>query len=364
MSYKVCVYAICKNEEKFVERWYNSMSEADYVVVLDTGSNDGTVAKLEELGVKVEQKIITPWRFDAARNAAMELIPDDTDICVCTDLDEVFEAGWREKLEAAWGDGVTRASYRYTWNFNEDGSEGFVFWIEKSHANGCYKWKHPVHEVLVYTGNGTERIVRVPGIQLDHHADASKSRSSYLPLLEMAVEEEPDDDRNMHYLGREYMYYGMWDKSIETLKRHLAMPRAQWADERAASMRFIARCYMNKDDYSSAKNWLYRAIAEAPHLREPFVDMAKLMYTEQDWEGVVFMCENALKISERPESYICEAESWGYAPYDLASIGYFNTQRYTKSLEMVRKAFELAPYDERIQSNLSIIQAEVIKHNN
>ena len=31
----------------------------------------------------------------------MELIPDDADICVCTDLDEVFESGWREKLENA-----------------------------------------------------------------------------------------------------------------------------------------------------------------------------------------------------------------------------------------------------------------------
>ena len=34
-KYKVCVYAICKNEEKFVERWINSMQEADSIYVLD-----------------------------------------------------------------------------------------------------------------------------------------------------------------------------------------------------------------------------------------------------------------------------------------------------------------------------------------
>ena len=39
-NYKVCVYAICKNEEKFIEKWYNSIKEADYICVLDTGSND------------------------------------------------------------------------------------------------------------------------------------------------------------------------------------------------------------------------------------------------------------------------------------------------------------------------------------
>ena len=28
---KVCVYAISKNEEKFVDRWVNSMNEADSI---------------------------------------------------------------------------------------------------------------------------------------------------------------------------------------------------------------------------------------------------------------------------------------------------------------------------------------------
>ena len=48
-KYKVCVYAICKNEEKFVKRWVASMKEADEIYVLDTGSTDNTVSKLKEL---------------------------------------------------------------------------------------------------------------------------------------------------------------------------------------------------------------------------------------------------------------------------------------------------------------------------
>ena len=67
-KYKVCVYAISKNEEKFVDRWVESMKEADYIYVLDTGSTDNTVEKLKELGVHVTSKIINPWRFDVARN--------------------------------------------------------------------------------------------------------------------------------------------------------------------------------------------------------------------------------------------------------------------------------------------------------
>ena len=45
---KIGVYAICKNEEKFVDRWVDSMNEADAIYVLDTGSTDKTVKKLKK----------------------------------------------------------------------------------------------------------------------------------------------------------------------------------------------------------------------------------------------------------------------------------------------------------------------------
>ena len=185
---KVVVYAICKNEAQFVDRWVDSMSEADKIVVLDTGSSDDTAERLAARGVEVTTEVISPWRFDAARNRSLELVPEDTDICVCTDLDEVFHPGWRKHLEAAWQPGASQASYRYTWSFNPDGSEGVVFWCEKIHARQGFRWTHPVHEVLTWVGEGAPGPkVIAEGIQLDHYPDASKSRGQYLPLLELSV---------------------------------------------------------------------------------------------------------------------------------------------------------------------------------
>ena len=92
---KVCVYAICKNESQFVGRWMDSMSEADGIYVLDTGSDDGTPELLAARGAVVEVERISPWRFDTARNRSLALVPADADICVCTDLDEYFHPGWR-----------------------------------------------------------------------------------------------------------------------------------------------------------------------------------------------------------------------------------------------------------------------------
>lgn len=360
-KYRVCVYAICKNEEQFVEKWMKSMSEADEIVVVDTGSSDNTVEKLKNLGAKVYKKTFTPWRFDDARNYSLDLVDKNVDICVCVDLDERFEPGWRDKLENAWQPDTRRARYRYTWNFNDDGSEGCVFWLDKIHSRKGFVWENPVHEVLKYTDDTPCNTVYADGIQLNHYADITKSRAQYLPLLELAVKEKPDNDRNVHYLGREYMFKGQWDKCIETLLHHIAMPQATWKDERCASMRFLARAYLEKGEKEQARCWYYRSIAEAPYLREPYVDFASMLCGEKDWYGVIYFSLQALKIKERPKTYINDAAAWGSLPYDLASLGYYYTDRFDKSLEMVNKAIELSPLDKRLQTNREFIVEKLKK---
>lgn len=355
-KYKVYVYAICKNEEKFVNRWVKSMSEADKIFVLDTGSTDNTVKLLKDLGVVVETQEIKPWRFDVARNKSLDLVPNDADICICTDLDETFHSGWRKALEKAWDSHTKRIRYRYTWNFNPDGSEGTVFYIDKIHSRKDYRWANPVHEVLKWCGEGTEpNISLAQGIQLDHFADNTKPRSQYLPLLELAVSEDPENDRNMHYLGREYMFYNKWEKCIETLKRHLSLKSAVWKDERSASMRFIARSYINLEKTDEAEIWCLRAIAEAPHLREPYLEYASLALLISDWELLVWLTKKALNIIDRPKTYITEAASWGSLPYDLGSIGHYHLDNFEKSLEYINKAISLSPNDQRLKANRELI---------
>ena len=354
---KIVVYAICKDEAQFVDRWMDSMSEADQVVVLDTGSTDGTAEKLRARGAAVTVETVVPWRFDAARNRSLDLVPEDADVCVCTDLDEVFRPGWRAALERAWAPGVGRASYRYTWSFNPDGSEGVVFWADKIHARRGWRWVHPVHEVLRWTGDGLGGPqVTAEGVQLDHHPDPHKSRTQYLPLLELSVREEPEDDRNVHYLGREYLFHRRWDDCIRTLERHLAMPTATWKDERAASMRYIAKAYYNKGETAQARDWFLRAITEAPWLREPYTDLALMLYEQGEWEGVLYFTACALAVTDRPRSYISEAAAWGHLPHDLRAIALYRTGDYAQALEEGKKALALAPGDARLRENVRLME--------
>ena len=318
-KYKVAVYAICKNEEQFVDRWVDSMDEADEIVVLDTGSTDNTVARLRARGVRVEVGVFKPWRFDTPRNASMHLVNPAADICVCTDLDEVLTSGWRAALEAVWVPDVNcRVRYPYTWNFNADGSPGTTFYYEKIHGRNGYRWVKPVHEILAsYTEPRGEVWVTCNDFQLHHFPDNTKSRGSYLPLLAMSVKDEPDDDRNSHYYGRELMYYGRYDDAINELVRHLSLPRAKWMAERAASMRFISKCFLAKGDVIRAQEWALKSCAEDPDAREPWLQLALILKARLNWHGVAFAANQCLKIINRPSHYINEPDAWSAVPQHL-----------------------------------------------
>ena len=353
---KIYVYAISKNESQFVKRWVESMKEADGIFVMDTGSTDNTVKLLEELGVTVKQKIIKPWRFDVARNESLKMVPEEDCICVCTDLDEVFENGWRKELEKKWENNTTRLSYTYYWSLDENDNPLVSFYIEKIHSRFDYIWTHPVHEVLTYLNNDIENKNIADKIILKHYPDKNKSRSSYLPLLELSVEEEPNDDRNIHYLGREYMYYGKWNEAIDMLIRHLKLPTATWKDERCASMRFIARCYKNLKRFDEAEMWLNKAILEAPYLRDPYMEMALLQYELNNWKKVEEYCLQALEIKYHPKTYINETFSWNETVYDLLSLSYYYQNNYKKSFKYVKKALKINPDDKRLKDNYKIIK--------
>jgi len=356
-KYKVYVYAISKNEEKFVDRWMNSVNEADAVYVLDTGSTDKTIEKLKKQGAIVKKGNIKPFRFDTARNESLNMVPDDADICLCIDIDEVLEKGWRKKLESIWNPTLTRLRYNYIWSFDKYGNPAVNFYADKIHVKKGYKWVHPVHEVLSYEGN--EITVITDEFTIKHYPDSSKSRGSYLPLLEMSVEEDPDDDRNMHYLGREYMYYKRYQECIDTLIKYLEMPNAVWKDERSASMRFIARSYKALNRMRESKMWLELAKKETPYLREPFVESALLEYENGNYQEAIKNIEIALALEKPYKNYINEPFCYDGTVYDILSLSLFNTDRKAEAIYYVKKALDYDPNNERLKNNLEIMKNSV-----
>lgn len=345
---KIAVYTIALNEEQFVERWYESAKEADYLLIADTGSTDKTVKIAKKLGINVIQVKISPWRFDDARNASLAALPEDIDYCVALDMDEVLKEGWRAEVEKAAKESATRIRYTYVWNWADEEKTipSTTFFGDKIHLRKGYRWKHPVHEVITPYGGTQEKQVYT-NLQLHHHADDTKSRSQYLPLLKMSVEEEPNDDRNAYYYARELFFYRQYQEAAKEFKRHLGLPTATWAPERAASLRYLA-----KIEAENRENWLLEAISEAPGRREALVELAQHYYEVENWKKCLQRSLEALKIENKPLDFLCEDFAWGWLPHDLAAIASYHLKDYKNAVNYGNQALQLNPSDERLKANL------------
>lgn len=323
---KIAVYTIAKNEEQFVERWYNSSSDADYHLIIDTGSTDNTIVKAKQdlgfqyfTGAKRMHCVkISPWRFDDARNFALNYLPDDVDICIALDMDEVLVPGWRKLIEDNWDAELQRLRYNYIWNWNEDGSPGLTYYGDKIHCRHGFRWVNPVHETLAYDLRlGEEKQKFITETLIEHHPDNSKSRSQYFDLLELSVKENPHNDRNAHYYARELMFAGRYEEAIKEFLRHTGLPTARWLPEVAASIRYIGDCYWALGATEIAIHSFQQAAELAPGEREAYVSLAQAHRALGEWYKVIENCNKALAITERPNSYINSQLAWSDWPNQM-----------------------------------------------
>lgn len=346
---KIAIYTICRNEEKTVERWYQSTRDADYHILTDTGSTDNTVELARSLGITVHQIALNPFRFDDARNASLLVVPTDVDYCIALDVDEVLAPGWRKALEKAHEAGIDRPSYRRIEAFNEDGSVASEFNGFKVHRRFGIRWHYPIHEVPHWYKDGEEKSEYIEGFEVHHHQNKETSRAQYLPLLEMAVKENPDA-RNLYYLGRELSYYKQYERCAEMLKQYLE--KSIFYQERSAACRMLAQA-----EPSNAEDWFIKSTEEWAS-RESYLALANYYYVEKDWEACHLVAKRALDYDTKPMEFLAEAWAWGHMADDLVAVSAWQLGDFKTALLHGEKALAISPNDERLQSNVQFYRSK------
>jgi glycosyltransferase involved in cell wall biosynthesis len=357
---KIAVYTIALNEERFARRWAVSAADADYRVVADTGSTDATVHTLRSLGVSTHPISIHPFRFDHARQASLDLIPEDADVCICLDLDEILRPGWRPILERAWASApdITRLRYTFIFSWLPDGQPDYTLFQDRIHARRGYQWRYPAHEAACPINAGDERIALAPDLIIEHHPDPAKPRSSYLDLLALGTRESPADPRPSYYYGRELLIRGQYADATTELLRHLSLPGAG-PDERAQSMYYLARAYAILQNLDQAERWFFAAAHECPGWRDPWVELAQVLHERKDWLGGMWAAERALAITEHKVPIGRRAHAWGAAPWDLLSTCAWFAGARAQALQAARQAAKLDPADQRLRENLAAMEQQM-----
>lgn len=355
MENKICVYAIAKNEEAFAARWYNSMKEADKVIVLDTGSSDGTIELLRELGAEVYEQTYETFRFDEARNDSLKYVPDEYNIRVCTDLDELFEPGWAEILRQEWNPEIHHwAEYMYTHDHLETGENGFSFILNKIHGPG-FHWEHAVHEHL-YPDEllQQENALHLEDkIHLHHYPDKEKSRTQYLNLLETRLKEEPENFFGYVQYALELEAHDRYEEAISCANFILDNFTIPNPIESAGLYCHIGENYKSLEQPQKAIAAYSQGIFVDPEYRENYFCLARLYYDLQMFDMAIGILEEMFIRSKRKYHWLEGVNSWASSPYSLLAFCYGEKGNYEKAVLNTCKALAFEPNHPELQQQYS-----------
>ena len=364
---KICVYAICKNESKFVDRWIASLKdEADYVVVLDTGSTDDTVEKLQKYRpfVKVRRfdykSELGYFRFDKARNDSLKLVPYDADICVVFDLDHVPRTEWSDIIRRGFMDGCKEITGLII-DHDQDGNELNQWMSRNVHPNSpLWIWEKVIHEGIQYHGEEQYETLFDPNFIIDHFPDNNKDRSLYKELLYYSCKEYPEDPYYGIYLGIELSRRGTKEEAIRAFKR--CLDECDFTDNEDIEYQCCLNIASITDDDDEAIYFLNQASEMGFKTRRAFSLYADIFERQELYDDAINALERALLVQSNSNDWKDDAELFNGAIEDRLSLFYYyQKQNYLKAIEYCVKSLNYKPDDERINNNLSFYYNKYIE---
>lgn len=213
---RVSLCMIVKNEEACLSECLRSVrGVADEIIVVDTGSTDGTVGIAKKFGAKVS---FFQWNdsFSDARNYALSKASGDWILVM--DADDVLEREDAAKLLSAVrdGDGETDVYLGKTlcYSGEEPGSGGVLMNLNvrliRSRSGFCYRGR--VHEQVVRMESGRAVPFRMAlaDVRFHHYgylAPCIRCKDKHarnIALIEKELAERPGDSFMLFNLGNEY----------------------------------------------------------------------------------------------------------------------------------------------------------------
>ena len=351
--YKICVYCIAKNESKFVDRFMDSLEEIkDHVYVLDTGSTDNTVELFKKRGAKISVKKYEKFNFDIARNDSLALVPEDYDVCICLDIDEVIKKGFTKVINELWQKDTTQMEYPFYCAVDENDKPIMQFINNKIHSRKNFKWIYPIHEVLSYVGD-TYNVVQTNEILVVHKPDVYKSREFYLDLLEERVEKCPDDSRNVLLLAREYNSRCKYFECIKTSHKYLDL-NINYSPQTVQAMCYLSNSYRCMKMYEEAQLWADKALEETEITREPYLQKILINFEIKNYDEVIKYGQQALNIKDYNKNIIDNSACWDGTIYDYLSLAYYYKQDYENAIKYIDLDLKQNPNIERLKENRRI----------
>ena len=361
------VYAICKNEIANVEKWLKCFSKADYICILDTGSTDGTweflqKAKAQYPNLIIDQKIISPWRFDSARNESLKLVPPQTTMYFMVDLDEIIkEDGWEKAITDSWTPLFDRGMYTYNRDVQEDDVVTKCIPEYRIHSKAWMKYENIVHEALINAAGRKqfyiETCTEIP-ITVWHYPNKT-GQTNYMELCEKDLLEYPNDWVMRLQLAIEYEIRSEEDKALDHFFYIIQHENTLQSFELGRCFFGIGRIYSMRENYEAAQVFFTQGRIYAPDFADNYLAAAEIYYNHQQYRQAIELCKAAFRYSNT--AYWCSVyDIKSYYGYWLLGLCNFYIGNKIKALGLLEIAYQLNP-DKKFANLIKEIAAQSIQ---
>jgi glycosyltransferase involved in cell wall biosynthesis len=215
---------IVKNEERNLARCLDSVRDlAGELIVVDTGSTDGTLEVAAGYGARVAAFDFTRVDFAAARNHAIAHASGRWILML--DADESLDGASARTIEDLVALDENAGYFLERHNHATDAASPTVDYVVRLFPNRPdYRYHGRVHETIdasILAGGGR---LRKSEIRIDHNfaADREARRRKnhwYIEILKEEIAADPGDWSRLDFLAAEYHQLEMFDEATEIAER-------------------------------------------------------------------------------------------------------------------------------------------------
>lgn len=352
---------IVKNEDQVLGRVLAQASRfCDEMIIVDTGSTDGTIALAESFGAQVHH---FGWidDFAAARNFAFAQCRSDWIIWL--DADDVLSDETVQQLlelkATVLNDELNAVVCSYQIAFSEDGECLVSMPRERLLRRGCGgEWQFPIHEAYVLPP-GSNMLTRLD-IAIEHRKPAlytERSADRNLNMLARLIQEGDHSARNWYYYGKELKHHGRYEEAVHAFAQHAALNREEIISRyQAIHMGMV--CLMALEKYDEAIEWGMQALQTDASRAEALTELGVIYFRRQCYAQAIPLLSGATA-AIRPDSGFVQEEDYTWRPYHYLSLCYEGLGQYAQAIEAAMKAYATIPDKQVILDNIRCFSAKL-----
>jgi glycosyltransferase involved in cell wall biosynthesis len=360
----------------------------DELVILDTGSTDDSPAIAKDYADKWEQwtgcndeegKIAD---FAAARNKSYELASHDW--VFWADADDQFVGG-EHLRELVAKKPTENVMYLVPYEYQHDANGRVTVYHYREnlvYPRQSYRWRVPVHEVLVPEGpivGSTATVYTrdiLPGVDIrrvhrKQHSTKPPDPMRNWRILDRYTRANGEGDvRALYYFGVECSVLGMLGQALSNLRRYVQLTDSPsgWTDERCLATLEIARIHERMGDWEQAIEWGLRAMATKSWCEPYFVVSRGCMALAELGKNVTYNYKRSARFAQdglrlaATTTVLFVNPMERYEIHRVLNVALYKLGDLPSALQSCRDGLEGLPGDPELTNNLAVFDGAVTRN--